>query len=197
MGRGPDLVERQRRPQRRVLLRHQPVAGGFAAAAASEGHVHLGGCGRLVSRHDAPWRHSLDVLGQLVRHAGQDRAIRAGGAGTPQRRRPALWCAATRPCRTKNSRVTDQVSATTFSSILSTTITTRRARPTGQSHRAVSIGGKLGRSGPAPARKFRRLRPRCFQGEMAGMPRPRAWTHFYTDYGRQLQKTILRFLSQG
>ena len=38
------------------------------------------GCGRLVSRHDASRRHPLHVLGQLVRHAGEDRAVRPGRA---------------------------------------------------------------------------------------------------------------------
>ena len=92
VGRRPELVKRQGRAERRLLLRDQPVAGGLAAAAASEGDVHLGGCGRLVSRHDPPWRHPLDVLGQLVRHAGQDRAVwpRRTGAAQPGDRRAGL-----------------------------------------------------------------------------------------------------------
>ena len=51
--------------------------------AASGGHVHLGRRRRLVSRHDASRRHPLDVLGQLVRHAGQDRAARRRRARPP------------------------------------------------------------------------------------------------------------------
>ena len=86
MGRRAALVERQGRPQRHFLLRHQPVAGGVAAAAASRGHVHLGGRRRLVPRHDAPRRHSLDLLGELVRHAGQDRAARRRRARQTQPR---------------------------------------------------------------------------------------------------------------
>ena len=43
-----------------------------------------GGCGRLVSRHDPPWGHSLDVLGELVRHAGEDRTVRFGGKRASQ-----------------------------------------------------------------------------------------------------------------
>ena len=76
MGRRAAVVERQGRTQRHFLLRHQPMARGVAAAAASRRHVHLGRRRRLVSRHDPSRRHPLHVLGQLVRHAGQDRAIR-------------------------------------------------------------------------------------------------------------------------
>ena len=86
MGRRAAVVERQGRAQRHFLLRHEPVARGVAAAAASCRHVHLGRRGRLVSRHDASRRHSLDVLGELVRHAGQDRAIRRRRARQTQPR---------------------------------------------------------------------------------------------------------------
>ena len=80
------LVERQGRSQRHFLLRHQSVARRFAAAAASRRDVHLGRRCRLVPRHDASWRHSLDVLGELVRHAGEDRAIRRRRARQAQPR---------------------------------------------------------------------------------------------------------------
>ena len=80
MGRHTAVVERQGRAQRHFLLRHQPVARGDAAAAAPCRHVHLGGRRRLVPRHDPSRRHRLHVLGKLVRHAGEDRAIRRGRA---------------------------------------------------------------------------------------------------------------------
>ena len=76
MGGRAALVDRQSRPQRHFLLRHEPVARRLVAAAASRRHVRVGRLGRLVPRHDASRRHSLDVLGELVRHAGQGRAIR-------------------------------------------------------------------------------------------------------------------------
>ena len=80
MGRRAAVVERQGRAERHLVLRHQPVARRLAAAAAPRRDVHLGGRGRLVSRHDASWRHALHLLGQLVRHAGEDRAVRRGRA---------------------------------------------------------------------------------------------------------------------
>ena len=70
------VVERQGRAQRHLLLCHQPVARGDAAAAAPRRDVHLGGLRRLLPRADAPWRHPLHVSGKLVRHAGEDRAVR-------------------------------------------------------------------------------------------------------------------------
>ncbi len=51
---------------------------GLAQAAASDRHVHLERRRRLVPRHDAPRRHSLYLLGQLVRHAGENRAVWPG-----------------------------------------------------------------------------------------------------------------------
>ena len=80
MGRRAAVVKRQGRAQRHLLLRHQPVARGDAAAAAPCRHVYLGGGRRLVPRHDPSRRHRLHVLGKLVRHAGEDRAIRRGRA---------------------------------------------------------------------------------------------------------------------
>src|SRR6266403_2295088 len=75
MGWRPDLVEWPRRPEWHFLLRYQSVAGGFPAAAPSEGNVYLGRCGRLVSRHDAPWGYSFDILGKLVRYASEDSTV--------------------------------------------------------------------------------------------------------------------------
>ena len=80
VGRRAALVERQGRPERHLLLRHQPVARRVAAAAAPRRDVHLGRRGRLVPRHDPPRRHPLHVLGELVRHAGEDGAVRPGRA---------------------------------------------------------------------------------------------------------------------
>ena len=99
MGRRAALVERQGRPQRHFLLRHEPVARRLAAAAASRRHVRVGRLGRLVPRHDASRRHSLDVLGELVRHAGQDRAVRRSASAASAAACTANWCAGRRRCR--------------------------------------------------------------------------------------------------
>ena len=70
------VVERQGGTERRLVLRHQPVARRIASAAASHGDVHLGRRGRLVSRHDASRRDPEYVLDELVRHAGEERSVR-------------------------------------------------------------------------------------------------------------------------
>ncbi len=88
MGCGPAVVERQDRVERHLLLRLQPVACGDAAAAAPRRHVRLGGLRGLVPRHDPSRRHSLHVLGKLVRHAGEDRAVRRGRTRQAQ---PCAW----------------------------------------------------------------------------------------------------------
>ena len=132
MGGRAALVERQGRAQRHFLLRHQPVARGDAAAAASRRHVHLGGRRRLVPRHDPPRRHPLHVLGKLVRHAGEDRAIRRGRARQAHAACMASWSAGRRRCRRPSSPATAAPSATTSARIRSTTTTTRRARRSGR-----------------------------------------------------------------
>ena len=96
MGGRAALVDRQSRPQRHFLLRHEPVARRLVAAAASRRHVRVGRLGRLVPRHDASRRHSLDVLGKLVRHAGQGRAIRPRRAKAGAAACTANWYAGRR-----------------------------------------------------------------------------------------------------
>ena len=132
MGRRAALVERQGRAQRHLLLRHQPVARGDAAAAASRRHVHLGGLRRLVPRHDAPRRHPLHVLGELVRHAGEDRAVRRGRARQAHARARRAGLRAGDPVAKRSSPRTAATSATTSARIRSTTTITRRARRSGR-----------------------------------------------------------------
>ena len=132
MGRRAAVVERQGRPQRHLVLRHQPVARRVAAAAAPRRHVHLGRRGRLVPRHDASRRHPLDLLGQLVRHAGQDRAVRRGRARQAQPRARRAGVRAGDAVRRSSSPRTAPTSATRSASIRSTTTITGRARRCGR-----------------------------------------------------------------
>ena len=135
MGRRAAVVERQGRAQRHFVLRHQPVARGVAAAAASRRHVHLGGRRRLVSRHDAPRRHSLHVLGKLVRHAGQDRAIRRGRARQAEPRARRTGVRAGDAVGGGAGAKTAATSATRSAPIRSTTTITARARRSGRRSR--------------------------------------------------------------
>ena len=131
MGRRAALVERQGRAQRHFLLRHEPVARRVAAAAASRRHVRLGRLGRLVPRHDASRRHPLDVLGELVRHAGEDRAVRRRRARQAQPRARRTGVRAGDADAKNSSPRTAPISAATFSRIRSTTNITATARRCG------------------------------------------------------------------
>ena len=62
--------------QRHFLLRHEPVAGRRAAAAASRRHVHLGGLIRSLPRDVPARRHPERLLQKLVRPPGAARAAR-------------------------------------------------------------------------------------------------------------------------
>ena len=90
------------------------------------------------------------VLGQLVRHAGQDRAVRAGRRAAPQPPSPASWCAATR----RSARRSWPPTARDFgheilASTRSTTPTTASARgPIGSASRCrCSAAGNWGGQG--------------------------------------------------
>ena len=132
MGRRAALVEWQGRAQRHLLLRHQPVARGHAATAASRRPVHLGRLRRLLPRTDAPRRHPLHVPGELVRHAGEDRAIWRGRAWQAQPRARRAGLRAGNPERDGARRATAAISARKFSHTRSTTTITKLARRSGR-----------------------------------------------------------------
>ena len=192
MGRRAAVVERQGRPQRHFLLRHQPVARRIAAAAAPRRHVHLGRRCRLVPRHDASRRHSLDVLGELVRHAGQDRAIRRRRArqAQPRARRTGVRAgnfvgggaraetAADFGAEIARASAGRRLPQGAFAEVGQG----RRCRcsrpPTGAARDCTRAA--ISKASCAPPSKQKWL-------EAHGIEH---WTHFYTDYGREQQ---LRF----
>ena len=178
MGRRAAVVERQGRAQRHLLLRLEPVARRDAAAAASRRDVHLGGLRRLVSRHDAPRRHPLHVLGELVRHAGEDRAVRRGRARQAQPR-----------ARRAGVRAGDAVGAGARQQPRAVRRRHPRASAGGrlpprpladlvEGDDAVPLVRQLGRAAAASARQFRGLLPRGRQGQMARGARHRALDAF-------------------
>ena len=193
----PELVERQCRAQRHLLLRDQPVAGGFAAAAASEGDVHLGGCGRLVSRHDPPWRHSLDVLGQLVRHAGQDRAIwpRRTGAAQPGHRRAGLRRRddVGRELARNRSNFGDEILAHPLDDDYHKARSPDWDKVTVPFLSAANWGGQ----GLHPRGNFEGFVRAASKEKWLECHGLEHWTHFYTDYGRTLQKRFFDFYLKG
>ena len=191
------MVERQGRAERHLVLRHQPVARRLAAAAASRRDVRVGGRGRLVSRHDASRRHALDLLGQLVRHAGEDRAVRR------RRARQALARA-----RRTGVRAGDLERGAACQEPLRF----RQRNPPASARRRVSQGA-LAAVGQDTAPLFsaanwggQGLHPRGnFEGFVRAASRDKwleahgieHWTHFYTDYGRELQRKFFDFFLKG
>ena len=193
MGRRAAVVERQGRAQRHLLLRHQPVARGDAAAAAPRRHVHLGGRRRLVPRHDPSRRHPLHVLGELVRHAGEDRAVRRGRARQASAR---AWRARVRAARRCPRRELAQNRSAFGDDI--------RAHPLDDDyHRARSpVWSKVktpllsaanwGGQPPASARQFRGLRARGRQGQVARSARHRALDAFLHRLRPRAAAAVLR-----
>ncbi len=178
MGRPAALVERQGRAQWHFLLRHEPVARGVTAAAASRRHVRVGRLGRLVPRHDASRRHSLHVLGELVRHAGEDRAIRRR---RKRRAQPRARRAGVRPGDAVGRSARQEplrFRRPDFCASARRQISPRPVPGLGEGDDAAVLGRQLGRPGPASARQFRRLRARRLQAEMAGGARHRALDAF-------------------
>ena len=178
MGRRAAVVERQGRAQRHLLLRHQPVARRLAAAAASRRDVHLGRRGRLVPRHDAPRRHPLDVLGELVRHAGQDRAVRRRRARQAQPRARRAGVRAGDLSEDELAKNRGDFGADILAHPLDDDYHKARSPIWAKVDHAAVLGRQLGRPGPASARQFRRLRARRVEAEMAGGARHRALDAF-------------------
>ena len=173
------------------------VARRVAAAAAPRRDVRLGGRGRLVSRHDASRRHALHLLGELVRHAGEDRAVRRGRA------RQAL----ARARRTRLRAGDAQRGAT-----CEEPLRLRRGDPrasarrrlsqgalarVGQDHGAAVLGRELGRTGPASARQFRRVHARRLERKVAGGARHRALDAFLYRLRPRAAAQVLRLFPEG
>ncbi len=135
MGGRAAVVERQGRLERHLLLRHQPVAGREPAAEASRRHLRLGGLRRLLSRAQPQRRHLQHLRAELVRHAGQDRAVRARHQGPSQPHERRLGVGPGDAHRRKRWAPTATISARPISRIRSTTTTTRRCCRTGRRSR--------------------------------------------------------------
>ena len=123
-----------------------------------------------------PRRDPLDVLGQLVRQAGEDRPARRSASAAPATRSPGeLVCG-------DETLVEDELAAnrTDFGAddpraTRSTTTTTASAPPTGRGSPCRMLSAaQLGRPGTAPARQRRGLRRGAVRPEVARDARPRA-----------------------
>ena len=197
VGRRAAVVERQGRPERHLLLRHQPVARRVAAAAASRGDVHLGRRGRLVSRHDAPRRHPLHVLGELVRHAGEDRAVRLGERGPRSRVTGELVCGdetlSDAELRENRCDFGDEILAHPLDDEYHKARSPKWDKITVPFLSAANWGGQ----GLHPRGNFEGFMRAASKHKWLEAHGIEHWTHFYTDYGVELQKRFFGLFPQG
>ena len=120
-----------------------------------------------------------DVPGELVRHAGEDRAVRRGRARQAQPRARRAGVRAGDALARRSLRRTAATSATTSSRIRSTTTITRRARRSlVEGDSAAVLRRQLGRPAAASARQFRGLRARRVEAKVARSARHRALDAF-------------------
>ena len=192
VGRGAAMEQRQDRPERDFLLRDQPVAGRRAAPAASGGDLCLGGRRRLVPRLSPPRRDPLHLLRQLVSTSGRDRPARGRRARRTQPRDRCAGRPASRRSRRRSWPPTASTSAPRCASMRWSTTTSPRGSPTSPGSRCpfcrpatgaatASICGATPRASCGPARSSKWL-------EIHGLAH---WTHYYTDYGREIQRQFL------
>ena len=197
MGGRAAVVERQGRIERHLLLRHQPMAGRQPAAQASGRHLRLGGLCRFLSRAQPQRRHLQHVRAELVRHAGQDRAIRARHQGPSQPHEWRLGVGTGDAHRGRDGRQPlrsrqDLLRASAGRRILQGDVA---GLVEGQG--AAALGRQLGRPAAAPARQFRGLLPLGVETEMAGSARHRALDALLHRLRRRIAEEVLRLLPQG
>jgi uncharacterized protein len=196
VGRRPALVEREGGRQRHQLPGHQPVARRRAPATPSGCHLRVGRRRRLVPGHDPPRRHGVDVLGQLVRHAGQDRPVRTGRPG-PQERGHRRNVCGTETLTRSSWPPTARTSASRSWPTPRRPVPPRPLPGLRRHHDPAAVGGQLGRAGPPPARQRRGLRPLGVVQKWLELHGIEHWTHFYTDYGRELQLAFFDHFLKG
>ena len=115
---------------------------------------------RLVSRHDASRRHSLHVLGKLVRHAGEDRAVWRGRAREAQPRARRAGACGPETLSEKQLAKNRSDFGTEICNPPRRRLSQGALADLGEGDDAHVVGRQLGR--PAlPARQFRRL---CARG---------------------------------
>ena len=84
VGGGTAVEQRQGRPERDLVLRDEPVAGGGPPAAAPRRDLHLGGRGRLLPGPQPPRRDPVHLRPGVVPLPGDHAPARPRDAGPPQ-----------------------------------------------------------------------------------------------------------------
>ena len=197
MGRPPAVVERQGRLERHFVLRRQPVAGREPAAQAPRRHLRVGGLRRLLSRAQPQRRHLQHLRAELVRHAGQERAVRARRQRPPQPHDRRLGLGPGHAHRHRDGRQPLR----SRQDLLRPSV--RRRLLQGDVPRLVegegagAVGRQLGRAAAAPARQFRRLYAIGVEAEMARGARHRALDALLHRLRRRSAEAVLRLFPQG
>ncbi len=197
VGRRAAVVERQGRLERHLLLRHQPMAGRQHAAEASCRHLCLGGVCRFLPRAEPQRRHLQHLRAELVRHAGQDRAVRARQQGPPQPHEWRLGVGTGNAHRGRDGRQPLRSRQDLFRASAGRRILQGDVAGLVEGQGAAALGRELGRAAAAPARQFRRLLPIGIEAEMARSARHRALDALLHRLRRQSSEEILRLFPQG
>ncbi len=152
VGGQPAVVQWQGRPERDLVLRHEPMAGRRPAATPSGRDLRLGGCRRLVPRRHPSRRDLHHLHPGLVRDAGALRPARPRRAGTPEPRHRRAGLRTRDPDRRGAGGQHRGLRRGVVGSPV-------RRRATGEPgpgsvahHRAAALGGQLGRQRAAPPR---------------------------------------------
>ena len=156
------------------------------------------GCGRLVPRHDASRRHSLDVLGELVRHAGQDRAIRRRRARQAQPRARRTGVRAGNADRRTARQEPLRFRRRDRSRIRWTTTITAPFAGLGEGRRRrLFTAANWGGQGLHPRGNFEGFVRAASKQKWLEAHGIEHWTHFYTDYGREQQLRFFDYFLHG
>src|SRR5262245_40213403 len=170
-----------------------------AATKAFGRNLYLGRRGRFLSRHGAPWRNLQSRFrAGLVQGAGLLRAEwpRHARLQEPHERRLGIGTrnavgTGTRPQSPRFLRGL-RLAQARYRSLLAVPYAGMD-----QGEDAPPLLGKLGRTGPAPARKFRGFRSLGIRAEMARSARHRTLDPFLHELRRRPAKEVLRSFPQG
>ena len=169
-----------------------------APAAAPRGDVRLGGRRRLVPRHDPPRRDPLHLLAPTGTTCRSRRVQYGLGERGPRKPETGeLVCG--------DETLSDEELAANradFGAEILGPPARRRLPPgalagLGQDHRAALVRRQLGRPGPPPPRQLRGLLRAASEQKWLEVHGIEHWTHFYTDYGRELQMRFFDHLPEG
>ena len=136
------------------------MAGREPAAQASGRDLRVGGLCRFLSRAQPQRRHLQHLRAELVRHAGQDRAVRARHQGPPQPHEWRLGVGTGDAHRRRDGRQPLRSRQDLFRASARRRLLQGDVAGLVEGQGAAALGRELGRPAAASARQFRGLLPR-------------------------------------